>query len=222
MKRILKAAAAVVAISGLGTTGCQSCYSEKVDPCWPERYNQVARAEVVAPFANHVGNGEVLDHTLFNYHFEAGSEKLTPGGMQKLDYLTRRRPAPPSRIYLQTTRDVAYDAASDDKSAAARADIDAKRQAAVQKYLAATTAARGLTFEIQVIDPADQSMNATGPANAVRGLQLQYQSTIGGGAGGGAIGAGGGAAPGTRTGGGGGATGGTPGSGTPSGSPTGG
>ena len=216
MNRILKAAAAVVAISGLGTTGCQSCYSDKVDPCWPERYNQVARAEVLAPFASHVGNGEVLDHALFNYHFEAGSEKLTPGGQQKLDYLTRRRPAPPSRLYLQTARDVAYDAAPNDKTAATRSDIDSKRLAAMQKYLAATTAARGLTFEIQVIDPADQTMNATGPANAIRSLQTQYQSSFTGGGGGGAAGAGGGAAPGTRTGGAGGGTGGTP-SGSPSG-----
>src|ERR1700752_238363 len=154
MTRILKAAAAVVAIAGLGTTGCQSRYANWVDPCWPERYNHTARAESLAPFANHVGNGEGLDHTLFNFHFDAGSEKLTPGGMQKLDYLTRRRPAPPSRLYLQTARDVAYDAAPNDKTAANRSDLDAKRLAAVQKYLAATTAGRGRgAVEIQVIDP---------------------------------------------------------------------
>ncbi len=209
MTRTLKSAAALVAIGGLATAGCQNCYSQKVDPCWPERYNHVARAEVLAPFANHVGNGEGLDHTLFNFHFEAGSEQLTPGGQQKLDYLTRRRPAPPSRLYLQTARDVAYDPAPNDKTAANRSDLDAKRLASVQKYLAATTAARGLTFEIQVIDPADQTMNATGPANAVRGLTTQYQSTIEGAGGVGATGSGGGAAPGTRGGSGGGGGGGS-------------
>ena len=189
MNRMFQAGLTLVAAAGtFGSVGCmhsgrpgvQERYAEVVDPCWPERYNAVARQEVLAPFAAQVANGTVVDQTIFNYHFEPGTDKLTPGGYDKLDYLARRRPAPDSRLYLQTTRDVSYDAAKPEVVGTTRADLDAKRIAAVHKYLTASVAPRQIAFEVQVIDTPDLSIRAEGPANAVRGYPTRFQSGIGG------------------------------------------
>jgi hypothetical protein len=189
---MLKAAAAACAVAGgFGSVGCHSTdtgrrdpiddrWAGYVDPCWPERYNWVAQQEVLSPFAIHTANGEIIDATLFTYHFEPGTDRLNPAGMERLDYLARKRPAPPARLYLQTARDLAYDPAAPDKMVAARDDLNAHRAAAIQRYLASSTAGRPLTFDIQVIDPADISFKAEGPANAVRGWPSRFQSGIGG------------------------------------------
>jgi hypothetical protein len=209
MSRMLKAAAAAVAVAGgLGPVGCcgsggagraslDERYMGYVDPCWPERYNYVARAEVLSPFAIQAVNGEIIDSTLFTYHFEAGTDRLNPAGLEKLDYLARKRPAPPARIYLQTARDLAYDPAVPEAMVSARDDLNARRAASIQKYLAASTAGRPLAFEVQVIDPADMSFRAEGPANAVRGWPARFQSGVEGVSSNNLIGAGGGLAPGT-------------------------
>lgn len=191
MNRMLRAAAAACTVAGgFGAVGCHSTGAEKapldhryaayVDPCWPERYNYVARAEVLSPFAIHAANGEIIDSTLWTYHFDAGTDKLNPAGLERLDYLARKRPAPPARVYLQTARDLAYDAAAPDKMVAARDDLNLRRAESIKRYLAASTAGRGLNFEVQTIDPADISFRAEGPATAVRGWPATFQSSIAG------------------------------------------
>lgn len=195
MKRMMRlAAAAVAAAGGLGgAVGCaggpsvQNRYANFADPCWPERYAYEARNAAVAPFAVHVSNGNIVDHTLANYHFEQGSDRLTPGGMQKLDYLTRRRPAPDKVVYLQTARDVAFDPAAPDQVANTRLELDARRAAAVQKYVAATTAGRAVAMDVQVIDPPEMTTSAQGQANAVRAWPAQYTAAIQGQGGAGAV-----------------------------------
>lgn len=209
MSRMLKAAAAACAVAGsFGAVGCHSTdsggasldnrYAGYVDPCWPERYNYAARAEVLSPFAIHAANGEIIDSTLWTYHFDAGTDKLNPAGMERLDYLTRKRPAPPARLYLQTARDLAYDAANPDKMVAARDDLNVRRAEAIKRYLTASTAGRNLApFEVTVIDPADISFRAEGPASAVRGWPGRFVSGIGGVNSNNLSGTGGGVAPGT-------------------------
>lgn len=184
MNRMMKAAAAAVAVGGLGALGCQSGgptaqdrANALFDPCWPERYNYEARQEVLAPFAAHAENGRIVDGTVYNFEFEPGTDKLAPGGMAKLDYLSRKRPAPDRIVYLQTARDLAYDAANAERLGPARADLDAKRAASIQKYLAATTAGRGLVFDVTVIDPNDITFSAAGPANAARAWPGRYGAT---------------------------------------------
>lgn len=209
MSRKLKAAAAACAVAGgLGSVGCHSTgegrtsldnrYAGCVDPCWPERYNYVARAEVLSPFAIHAANGEIIDTTLWTYHFDAGTDKINPAGLERLDYLARRRPAPPTRLYVQTARDLAYDAANPDKMVAARDDLNVRRAESIKRYLAASTAGRNLPpVEVTVIDPADISFRAEGPASSVRGWPGRFQSGIGGVSNNNLSGTGGGAAPGT-------------------------
>jgi hypothetical protein len=203
---MLKAAAAACAVAGsFGAVGCHSSdkapldhrWAARVDPCWPERYNYVARAEVLSPFAIHAANGEIIDSTLWTYHFDAGTDRINPAGLERLDYLARKRPAPPAKLYLQTARDLAYDPAAPDKMVAARDDLNVRRAEAIKRYLAASTAGRGLNFEVQTIDPADISFRAEGPANSVRGWPGRFASGIDGVNSNNLSGAGGGIAPGT-------------------------
>ena len=89
-----KAALASLCAGLLGlTTGCDTCLNNLYDPCYPQRYEAEARKETNDLTAPQVMNGHVLDQTVWDYHFEAGSDKLTPGGMEHLAYLARRRRA---------------------------------------------------------------------------------------------------------------------------------
>ena len=206
MKQMMRLAAAAVAVGGLAAVGCagrpsaQERYSNLADPCWPERYAYADRNAVVAPFAAHVSNGNIVDHTLATYHFEPGTDRLSPGGMQKLDYLARRRPAPDKVVYLQTARDVAFDPGVPDKVASARQDLDARRATAVQRYVAATTAGRPVAVEVQVIDPPDMTTSAEGQANAIRLWPAQYTAGIQGQGGAGGVAGTGSGAPATASG----------------------
>src|SRR5687768_13504974 len=104
MNGFVKLASVAAAAGGLlMSTGCvhggggrdRQCgekYKNAVDPCWPERYSQVARAETLAPFQAQAVNGAILDHAVWNHHFDPGTDRLTPGGMERLDYMTRIRP----------------------------------------------------------------------------------------------------------------------------------
>lgn len=163
-----------------------------VDPCWPQRYSYAARQSVLAPFAAQVNNGAIIDQTIWNYHFENESDTLTPGGLQKLDSLVTRRPAPDTLLYLQTSLDIQYDPTNPDAFVETQQELNAKRAEAVQRYLSARTASRPMNFEIQVIDPSDPGLPAGMIAGSVRGLPGQYRSTITGfgGAGGGGMGGG--------------------------------
>jgi len=156
MKGFMRKAAAVLG-GALALAGSQGCweYRQLVDPCYPDRYEYAAAKCVDANLAPQVQNGHVLDQTMWNWYFEAGTDKLTAGGLEHLAYLGRRRPHPDCTIYLQTAQDVAYDAATPDKMAADREDLDTKRKVAIMKFLGAQTAGRPMEFQVLVHDPAD-------------------------------------------------------------------
>ena len=206
MKPISRIATAAVVVGlGFPTIGCvhtdkhphegpiEARYNNVVDRCWPERYAYHARENVIAPFAIQATNGAILDQTVWTWMFEPNSAKLNPAGLEKLDYLARHRPHPDSRIFLQTSRDVNYDAGNPEKYSARRRELDEKRGQAILQYLAASNPGRSLNFEVQVIDPSDPSLSSNLASVATRGLPRQYRSTLTGGMGGGQ-GAGGGGA----------------------------
>ena len=83
-RNLARTLAAAVALAGPFIAGCQN-FRQRVDPCWPERYNRTARKEVVDAFAPQVQNGHVLDQTIWNYMFENGSDELNGYGRYKLD-----------------------------------------------------------------------------------------------------------------------------------------
>ena len=148
------------------------------DPCWPDRYANESRASVVASFQPQVENGHVLDQTVWNSGFEFGSEKLNGAGMDKLDQITRRRPHPDTKLYLQTARDIVYDAEKPNDYAAKRNELDTKRVLSVQKYLAASLTGRPATFDIQVHDPSPPGIDGAAP----RVIVPTPQSRVGAGA----------------------------------------
>ena len=151
---IRKAAAALCCVSAAGGVGCVT-YHDLVDPCYPARYDAQARHEVADSYAPQIANGHVLDQTVWNSDFEAGTDKLTGGGMEHLAYMARRRPQPDPVVYLETAHDVYYDPARPNEMADKRADLDARRATATQNFLAAQTAGRRGEFQVLVHDPAE-------------------------------------------------------------------
>jgi hypothetical protein len=105
--------------------------------------------------APQVQNGHVLDQTVWNYHFEPGTDKLTAGGLEHIAYIARRRPCPDGLVYVQTAQDVLYDAANPSKLQELRQELDAKRVASVHQFLSAQTAGRQVAFQVLVHDPAE-------------------------------------------------------------------
>lgn len=158
--------------------GCTSRLNNCYDPCWPERYSAVARQEVLAPFAQQVLNGHVINQTIWNHHFEPGTDRLTAAGVEKLDSLVRVRPGPDTKVYLQTARDIAANADTVDKLLATRTDLDNKRAAMVAKFL--SQAPQQLPYEIFVHDPTDYGINSTAAGNAYRGQLIGYRGGISG------------------------------------------
>ena len=115
-------------------------------------------------------NGHVLDQTIWNYHFEPGTDKLTPAGLEKLDYLARTPAGPgPAAVPADGPRRGRTTRPTRTSWSPTASDLDAKRAAAVQKYLAARPPAGRWPFEVQVHDPADPGIDGRRPGNAVRG-----------------------------------------------------
>jgi len=146
--------------SGLSLlVGCD-CYRNIVDPCYPQRYEYASEREVNACQAPQVNNGHVLDQTVWNYHVKPGTDRLTPGGLEHLTCLARRRPCPDSVVFLQTAHDITYDQAAPEKFSEQRNALDGKRIQAVQNYLTVETAGRHLSFEVVVHDPPQVGIQA--------------------------------------------------------------
>lgn len=190
MNRMIKGMlCGVIGLGGVASSGCmhgkgdrEEIYPKVADPCWPERYASQARELQVASFAPQVSNGQVLDLTIWNAHFETGGDKLNAAGLDKLDQLARRRPSPEPVIYLQTTRDIAYDADKASEYAAKRTELDTKRVAAIQKYLGASLTGRPATFNVQIHDPSYPGIDGASP----RIISPSPRQRAGGGAGAGA------------------------------------
>src|SRR5262245_43697435 len=127
---------------GLAASGCEH-YRNLVDPCYPERWNYMARWETRAAFVPQVRNGRVLEQTVWNYHFDPGTDKLNPHGITHLAYLARRRPSPDEAVFLQTAQvgtDLIYDPCNQEKLIHDRRELDSRREAAIKAFLAAQTA----------------------------------------------------------------------------------
>jgi hypothetical protein len=151
--------------------GHDGCDWDLYDKCYPERYWYTSAKIVNAAFSPQVHNGHVLDQTVWAHHFEPGTDKLSPGGQEKLAYLARRRPCPDGTVYLQTADDVCYDPHCVDEFAAAKHDLDMRRVAAIQRYLVAYTAGRPVEFQVLIHDPADPSIAAI-PMGGTLGPQV--------------------------------------------------
>jgi hypothetical protein len=171
--------------SGDASGGCGARYRNWVDVAWPERYNYAARQAVVAPFAQQVATGHFINQSLWNWYFEPGSDKLTPGGMEKLDSLARATPSSDPRLYIQTAHDIAVTNDNMDKVAALRNDLNARRAASIKKYMA-TQFGPAIEYEVFVHDAPVPGIYGPFVAGAFRGQAAGYQGGIDAGGGGGA------------------------------------
>src|SRR6516164_5354549 len=95
MKGFIKHAAALSCF-GAGLFALLGCghYRELVDPCWPERYNSMASNSVREMSIAQSDMGHKLDQTIWNYHFDMGTDNLNAEGRERLLYLSRRQPVP--------------------------------------------------------------------------------------------------------------------------------
>jgi hypothetical protein len=162
-------------------TGCSNCL---YDPCYPQRYNNLSTRAVNRAFTPQVINGHVLDQTVWNHHFDPGTDRLTPGGMAVLQYLSRRRPEPDTTIYLATALDLPYDPACPERYCGAKQELDQLRAAAIQKYLAGLNCGRPTDFRVCVHDPADPTISTIPAASAVLQMYARYRGGLATGAGG--------------------------------------
>lgn len=168
-------AAGLFGAAGLvSLAGCYA-YREHVDPCWPERYNAVARHSVRDTMNAQAGNGHILDQTIWNWQFEvdpvtkAPTDKLNAAGIEHLKYLARRRPAPDCKIYVQTAQDLLVDAKNPaDAQGQSRSELDSRRSAAIQRFMNDYNAGRNVAFFVEVIDAADPSIASTPIAGTAR------------------------------------------------------
>lgn len=183
-------------VGGGAAPASASCCSNKdlYDRCYPERYNNLAQREVNLAFTPQVQNGHVLDQTVWNHHFEWGTDKLTPGGLAHLQYLSRRRPQADTTVYLATSHDLTYDPCCPERYAGAAQELNALRLAAIHKYLVAMNAGRPMDFQVLIHDPADVTINAgnvPGVNPVTYSLSLMnaaFRGSIGTGGGGGTAG----------------------------------
>jgi hypothetical protein len=181
MNGFIKKSFAVLCIGGAAAVGgcCSDCkLCNLYDNCWLERNSYQAAQSVDHTFGAQVNNGHVLDQTLFVYDFETGTDLLTKGGIERLKYLARRRPEPDSKIYLQTAQDVEFDLTVPERYAATRSELDAKRVAAMQKFLQADTAGRGLSFAVTTIDVPTPGIAARPIGVALQKNYAAFQGTL--------------------------------------------
>jgi hypothetical protein len=177
---------------GGGHASGQGAHGKWYDISWPDRYNYAARQAVVGPFAQQAANGHFLHQTMWNFYFEPGSDKLTAGGMDRLSAMSHATPGPDPRIYLQHAQDVATTSENIDKVAGIRNDLNARRAASIQKFMA-TQFGPQITYEVLVHDAPTPGVSAVLGATAHRST-LTGSSLLGGLTGGG-VGSGSGSGP---------------------------
>ena len=185
MNGFIKSRLAIGLLLASGLTGCY-CYQKCVDPCWPQRYNYMARAETLEAVNAQANNGHILDQTVWNHFFENDpktgrpTDKLNALGRQHLTHMAQRRPNPDPKVFLQTAQDVTYDSENPNKMAETRNELDTKRIEAIQKFLNAQTAGRGLVFQVQVHDPAEVGIPAVPVDRVVHQMYESFRGRLGG------------------------------------------
>ncbi|MCE9566574.1 MAG: hypothetical protein K8U57_31510 [Planctomycetes bacterium] len=185
MNRYTRAAtAALLMVGGFGSVGCVHTggvgggdrYRNVVDTSWPERYDYAAREAVLAPFAQQVTNGHFQEQTLWNWYFEPGSDRIHPAGMDKLDALSRNNTD--TKIYLQHAGDLPLTPDNAEKINQLRAELTAKRAAAVRQYLASKPGTP--QYEIAVHNGPTPGIYAIFTLSSFRGQRIGYVGSIGG------------------------------------------
>ena len=173
MKGFIKQAAALTCFGACLFTllGCAH-YRELVDPCWPQRYNSMAEKSVREMSMAQTAEGHQRDQTIWDHHFDVGTDRLTKEGRDHLLYLANRQPIPDFQLWLQFPHDVTKD----------RDALIAKRKDAIRSFLTTQTmAANGGAYQIAVHDHAVTTYSSEWNRNALeqieksKGKQWQFE-----------------------------------------------
>lgn len=191
MRRTIQAAsAAAILTTLLGSVGCAhkegslgDCYRNWWDESWPERYNYAARQSVLEPFAQQAYNGHFLEQTLWNWYFDPATDHLTAGGIAKLDTIARTVPMPDPKIFIQTARDIPASLETPEKSAAQRDELNARRAAAVKRYMASQPGLIPVAYEVFITDAPVPGIFSAFASKAFIGQLAGYTGAITGGSG---------------------------------------
>lgn len=131
--------AGLLSASLVSLTGCYGTYNELVDPCYPERWNCQARSAVQSRVAMQAKNGLDMEQTLFTYHFEPGSDKITPSGQNILARIATRRPSSFKEVFIQNSFDAMpstdFDANRAEEFQQKMRDLNERRKRNVIAYL---------------------------------------------------------------------------------------
>lgn len=183
MKGFIRQTAAVFAFGSLlfAGVGCYH-YRELVDPCWPERYNAMARQSIRDIHNAQADKGHVLDQTIWNYHFEsdpktgAPTDKLNAMGIEHLKYLSRKLPSPDPQLYLQHSQDIPYASnVAPEKLIDQRNQLNNRRSQAIERFLATQTIGRPGTYQIAVHDFAPPSYPPGWTQNAISNVETNIK-----------------------------------------------
>ena len=167
MKGFIKQTAATLWFSAALFTllGCYH-YRDVVDPCYPERYNSMARHSVREMHNAQADKGHLLDHTIWSNDFDG--KKLKPSGIERLRYVSHREPAPLlMKVYLQTVT-IPFDPKRPAEDQIKERDtLNEARIESIKAFLATQTSEdRNTTYEIKVHEyaqptyPAEWSVEA--------------------------------------------------------------
>lgn len=122
----------------------------------PDDFTQAARYSLSHGLEMQAVNGEMLDHTLWNYHFEEDSEELRPSGRAFLDRFARNSSVTCSGYYLQSAHDIEFEPNEPETYFRRRDELNALRQKSAADYLARV--APGNTLVAQIHDRAPVSI----------------------------------------------------------------
>lgn len=194
MRATTRAASAAIMTAVLGCIGCTAahngddknlgdCYRNWVDEAWPYRYDYAARQSVLEPFAQQAANGHFLEQTLWNWYFEPGSDRLTPGGIARLDAIARSTPVPDPKLYIQTARDIAATSDAPEKVHALRDDLNFRRALAIKQYMSSQPGIIPMPYEVFVTDAPVPGIYSAFAAQSFRAQIAGYTGTIAGGSG---------------------------------------
>jgi hypothetical protein len=145
--------------------GCDH-YRDLVDPCYPERYNSMARHSTREMLNAQSDKGHILEQTVWNWHFERDpktdlpSERLNGAGIAVLSRISRTLPCPDFQLYVQNAQDILYkDGVAPEKLVKERNDLNEKRAAAIQRFMATQVVVHGGgSYQIAVHDFAPTSL----------------------------------------------------------------
>ena len=144
-------------------SGCFG-YRDVIDPYYPKRYNVDARNSVRTALAPQVSNGNVLDQTVWDFHFETGKPELNAMGKDHLKRLARRRPAAQEVIFLQVAQNPDENANNKELNKARSENIKAYMTKISQDKVHPE-------FQVVLHDPAEVSGSGIEAARIINGKQ---------------------------------------------------